>query len=343
MKFQLSICALLLTALSPVSAQVASHAPTMPPVAANSKAAMDIQHIHAVGKPVARVNGVVLSDFDLLHEMYAIFPYAEQHEGFPKSLEPDIRKGAKEMIVFEELVYQEAVHRKLVLAPGSLIGAENAMRKQMGSQGFAQYLKVECQGSRPLLREKIRRSMMIDALLKAEVGVKSKPTLAELRAYYDRNPAEFTHGESFNIQTISIMPPAKPSADVKKEARKHADEALKAAKAAKTYQEFGLLAEKYSDDDWHVKMGDHKAVDRDKLPPPIVKAALAMKPGQVSDLIVVDDNYTLFRLVSHNPAGKVSFGSIKGKLSVEMQKVRYNTLRTDLNKKLRKNAKVEEL
>ena len=57
----------------------------------------------------------------------------------------------------------------------------------------------------------------------------------------------------------------------------HCD-ALKAAKATKTYQEFGLLAEKVSDDDWHVNMGDRKSVEREKLPPPVVKAALAMKP-----------------------------------------------------------------
>jgi parvulin-like peptidyl-prolyl isomerase len=45
-------------------------------------------------------------------------------------------------------------------------------------------------------------------------------------------------------------------------------------------------------------MGDHKAVDRDKLPPPIVAAALAMKPGQVSELIQLGEAYTLFRLMA---------------------------------------------
>ena len=39
------------------------------------------------GKPVARVNGTVLTDRDLLREMYAIFPYAKQHNGFPKAQE----------------------------------------------------------------------------------------------------------------------------------------------------------------------------------------------------------------------------------------------------------------
>src|SRR4030095_3734494 len=40
----------------------------------------------ATGKPVARVNGTVLTDRDLLREMLTIFPYARQHGGkFPEA------------------------------------------------------------------------------------------------------------------------------------------------------------------------------------------------------------------------------------------------------------------
>src|SRR5260370_24728474 len=73
------------------------------------------------GKPVARVNGAVLTDRDLLREMYAIFPYARQHNGtFPQAMEADIRRGALKMIEFEELVYQEALRRKMTVAPARL-------------------------------------------------------------------------------------------------------------------------------------------------------------------------------------------------------------------------------
>ncbi len=59
-------------------------------------------HPQPTGKPVAKVNGTVLTDRDLLREMYAIFPYAKQHNGFPKAQEAGIRQGALEMIIFEE-------------------------------------------------------------------------------------------------------------------------------------------------------------------------------------------------------------------------------------------------
>ena len=60
------------------------------------------------GPAVVRVNGAVLTDHDLLREMYAIFPLTRVHNGFPKTMEADIRSGAMQMMVFEKLVYQEA-------------------------------------------------------------------------------------------------------------------------------------------------------------------------------------------------------------------------------------------
>ena len=126
------------------------------------------------------------------------------------------------------------------------------------------------------------RSLLIEQVLKLEVENKSVVTLAEVRAYYDKNAAKFQIPESFTFQTISILPPQKPTADQRQEALKRAIDELKQAKGTKSYQDFGLLAEKVSEDDFRVNMGDHKAVDKDKLPPQVVKALQAMKPGQVS-------------------------------------------------------------
>ncbi len=336
--------ALLIGFVVPVAvAQVPSHSPTStvnlmttPKTATAGGVTLD--------KPVARVNGSVLTGRDLLREMYAIFPYARQHNGFPKQLEPEIRKGALEMIIFEELVYQEAKQRHLTIPTARLAGAEAQFRNRFPDQAtYEEFLKTELHGSKKELQEKIRRSLTIEEFIKAEVGAKSFVSESEAKAYYDKNPQNFEHGESFSIQTISIIPPANVSAEVQKEARKRADEALRQAKATRSYAEFGLLAEKISDDDWRVNMGDRKQVDRSQLPPPLVAAALKMKLGDVSDLIQLGTNYTLFRLNGHTPAGKVEFAAVKTQIQADLQKVRYNDLRVELDKRLRKAAKVEVL
>jgi len=349
MRHQLPISALLLVALSfsAATAQVASHAPTgVSTAAANTTAAQaspaQVSVPQVSDKPVARVNGAVLTDRDLLREMYAIFPYAQQHNGFPKAQEAAIRQGALEMIVFEELVYQEAVRRKLTVSPEELNRAEADFRKQFNSPDqYQQYLQAEMHGSEQQLRQQMRRSLLIEQVLKSDVENRSAVSLAEVKAYYDKNPARFEQPESFSFQSISVMPPLKPTAAQAKEAQKRAEDASRQAKAAKSYQDFGLLAEKISEDDFRVNMGDHKVVEREKLPPEVVKVLLAMQPGQISGLIQIESAYTIIRLNVHNTARKRGLEEVKADLKVELQKSKYEKLRSNLAKQLRAKAKIE--
>ena len=279
MKYKFSIFGFLLLAFAAAGAQVASHAPTVftqaPAQAPATSALM------AADKPVARVNGSVLTDADLVREEYAIFPYARQHNGIPKELEPQIRDGALKMIIFEELVYQEALRRKMTVPAAKMQQAEADFRKQFATpEEFNAFLQSEFHGSQQLLQEKIRRSLLIEAFLKTEVENKSAVSPAEVRAYYDKNPARFQHPESFTFQTISILPPANATADQLKEGRTRAEQALRQAKATKTAEEFGMLAEKISDDDYRVMMGQHKPLPVDQLAPQVVKALLGMHAGR---------------------------------------------------------------
>ncbi len=342
MKYQAFICTLVLAALAPMTAQqlAVSHTPST--VVKQQPPGTLVQ---PTGKPVAKVNGAVLTDRDLLREEYSIFPYARQHNGqVPAEMEPQIRQGAMQMIIFEELVYQEAVRRQMTVPPAKLKTAETTFRGQFSSpQEYQQFLNSEFQGSQKALNDKIQRSLLIDAMLKAEVNDKSTVSLAEVKAYYDKNPARFEYPEAFAVQTISFLPPQKPTPDALKEQRKRAEDGLKQAKATKNYEQFGALAEKISEDDYRVMMGDHKAVDRAKLAPQVVQALLAMKAGDVSGILQVDQVFTIIRLNQHVLAGKRTFADVKVSLQKELQQKKLNEVRAALDKRLRKTAKVEEL
>ncbi len=338
MKSKFILCALLLLVVCSASAQVSSHGQTL-----MAKQTMAPQ-LQPTGKPVARVNGTVLTDQDLLREMYAIFPYAKQHNGFPADMEPGIRQGALKMIVFEELAYQDAQRRNMQVPADKLAKAEAQFHKQFKTNAeYQQFLKAEFNGSEKAVNEKIRRSLLIDQYLKAEVNNKSTVTVAEAKAYYDKNPQRFQYPESFAFQSISVMPPENATAAQLKEAKKRADDAYKQAKATKTAEEFGLLAEKISEDDYRVMLGDHKWVDRSKLPPNVASALLAMKKDDVSTLLQVDQAYVVVRLNGHRQAGKAKFEDVKASLIPELEKNKTNQVRAALDSKLHQNAKVEVL
>jgi peptidyl-prolyl cis-trans isomerase SurA len=338
MKYQLLISALLAMTLSAASAQVASHAPT----AITNTASAQTSPLQVSDKPVARVNGTVLTDRDVLREMYTIFPYAQQHNGFPKAQEATIRQGALEMIIFEELVYQEAERRKLAIPAEKLNRAESEFRKQFNSPDqYQQYLQTEMRGSEKQLRQQMRRSLLIEQLLKTDVELRSAVTPAEIQAYYTKNAAKYSQPESFSIQSISIVPPLKATPDQEKEAKKKAEEALRQAKATNSYQEFGLLAEKLSEDDFRVNLGDHKVVGADKLPPQVVKTLQPMQSGQLTGLIQIETAFTIIRLNVHTPPRKKPLSEVSNDLKTELQKSKYEKLRSNLAKQLRAQAKIE--
>ena len=306
-------------------------------------------------KPVARVNGAVLTDVDLLREMYAIFPYARQHNGsFPKAMAADIRRGALNMIEFEELVYQEAVRRHMTIAPERLAKAEREFQQQFSTeQEYREFLKSETNGSLSAMRARIARSLLIEDLLKIEVKDKSHVSLAEARTYYREHPAQFRLPESYALQTITIMPPVRPSRTQPnpppptpaqlKEMRTRAEAALRQAQATKTYEQFGSLAEKISEDDYRVMMGDHKPVAAKDLPLEILAAVSKMQPGQISGVIHAEDAYAIVRLNAHTPERMQSFSEMSSQLRGQLQGKKQETLRHQLNAKLRKTARIEEL
>ena len=343
MKHKISAWGFFLLGVALSQAQVASHAPTVLTQPPQPKPAAS-SSMQTSAKPVASVNGSVLTDADLLREEYAIFPYAGQHNGIPKDLAPQIRDGAMKMIIFEELVYQEALHRKMTISAGKLQRAETDFRKQFTNPDeFNAFVQTEFHGSRQLLVEKIRRSLLIDALLKSEVESKSMVSAGELKAFYDQNSARFERPEMFTFQSISILPPPKATAAQLKDGWTRAENALKQAKATKSPEEFGLLAEKISDDDYRVMMGQHKPVAGDELPPQVVKVLSALKVGEVSDVIQVEQAYTILRLQEHKPSGKQKFEEVKAQLAKELQEKKRNELRAAFDKKLRQNAKIDEM
>ncbi len=249
------------------------------------------------GKPVAHVNGTVLTEADLVREEYAIFPYARQHNGIPKELAPEVRDGAMRMLVFEELVYQEAMRRKMTVPALKIQQSEKDFQKTFANpEDFNAFMQSEFHGSRQLLDEKIRRSLLIDALLKTEIQSKGAVSPSEVRAFYDKNPDQFRTPESFIFQTITVLVPDKATAAQVKDARDRAEKELTGARATKTNDEFGLLAEKISEDDYRVMEGQHKATPASQLPPEVVSLFRKMKPGDVSDVVHVGQEFAILRL-----------------------------------------------
>jgi hypothetical protein len=217
------------------------------------------------------------------------------------------------------------------------------LRAQFDSDiAFQQFLKTEFHGSQATLRRKVERSLLIDELLDVEVAKKSDVSSAEVRAAYDRDPARFSLPRQVSIQSISVLIPDDASPEQEMTMRHCAEDVLRKAKATRNSEEFGVLAEKHSDDNWRVMMGDHGLVEEDKIPPQVAQIAFSMKPGDVSDIIRAENSFCIVRVNANQPARHLPFEEVKAQIRKTLEAQRVDQLRGALNRRLRKTAKVEE-
>jgi parvulin-like peptidyl-prolyl isomerase len=339
MKLRLSI--LILTAVAAATNAVAGQTPTPKPTNATTA----LISLTSTGRPVVKVNGTVLTDRDLNREMMNVFPYAKQHGGkFPKDSEAQIRQKALRNIEFEELAYQEAVKSGMTVPPTKLSGAMKEFRGQFqGEAQYHEYLRTEQNGSEQELQSGIRRSLLIDQYLVAQIDTKARCTDAQVREFYNKNPQYFQKPDSVWLQTITIAYGQTPTPAEKQEARKKAEDALKQAKVTKDYEGFGMLAEKISMDDWHVMMGDHKWLHRGRMPEAVEEAVFTMPAGQISGIIDTGDSFCIARVNEREAAHLVKYSEVKSKVKQEMEQRKAEELRASLEKKMRTNAKIEEL
>ncbi len=71
---------------------------------------------------------------------------------------------------------------------------------------------------------------------------------------------------------------------------------------------------------------------------------MSLQPGQVSGLIDLGNHaYTIVRLNAHIAPGEKKFGEVKEDLRQRLQRKKTEELRRNLDARLRKSAKVEEL
>jgi len=115
---------------------------------------------------------------------------------------------------------------------------------------------------------------------------------------------------------ISIAIPDKPTPQQEAVARKRAEDALRQAKAATNYEQFGMLAEKLSEDDWHVMMGDHKEISR-----------VEMKTGQMTELIRTEHSWYILRVTGRQDPHQAGYEQVKDSLKKELQASKIETLR----------------
>jgi peptidyl-prolyl cis-trans isomerase D len=104
----------------------------------------------------------------------------------------------------------------------------------------------------------------------------------DIQRYYDDHKSDYEKPEQVHARHILFKVAPDATAELKTEARKHAEEVLAKVKAGK---DFAALAKEYSQDSTASEGGDLGSFAQGKMVKPFDDAAFALEPGATSDIV----------------------------------------------------------
>ena len=138
-----------------------------------------------------------------------------------------------------------------------------------------------------------------------------KPAVSdqEIQAYYQANVAKYQTQEQVQTRHILIMVPRGADAKTDAASKAKAEDVLKQVKAGGNFAE---LAKKYSEDTGSKdKGGELPLYPTSQLDPAYAKAAMALNPGQTSDLVRSQFGYHIIQTEQKQPATVKSLAEVK--------------------------------
>lgn len=289
---------------------------------------------------VAKVNGVAITQAEVDRAVKILLAQSKMQQPVPGEIMKKAEAAAMNQLIASELLYQAGVKT-----------ADKDLDKQVETQiaqrraQFPSPVEYEKALKENNLTEKdltvlMRKDIVINNLLQKEVAGKITVSEADVKKFYDDNKDKFKTEESVKASHILIGVDAKATADDKKKAKEKA-EAIR--KRLLTGEDFAAVAKKESTCPSASQGGDLGSFTKGQMVPEFEKAAFALKPGEISDVVETKFGYHIIKVQEKKPAGTVSFDEAKKNIEGYLKSQKTQKAVNEYLEKLRKEAKVEIL
>lgn len=245
------------------------------------------------GEVLAKVNGKVITTEDFKREEVKLPEYVKA------SLED--KEGKKKFL-------DNLITRELILQKAEKAGLE----------------KDESVVSK---LEEIKKTLLIEALLKKEIEGKAAFTEKEAEDYYNSHKDEFKDGEKVKVSHIMVKT-EKEAGDILKKLGKK--------------ESFEALAKKYSMGPTASKGGDLGYLERGTVVPEFEDAAFKLKKaGELSPIVAAGSGYHIIKLLERKDAEAQPFDKVKDRIVTMQAKKKQKELFEAFVESLKKEAKLE--
>ena len=171
----------------------------------------------------------------------------------------------------------------------------------------------------------LKKRLVVESFLKKKVETESQVSDADLQKFYEQNKDKFKTGEQIKASHILVK--------TEKEARN----VLAQIKAGGNFEE---LAKKNSVDSSAAKGGDLGWFGKGSMVPVFEKAALALKEGQVSDVVKSDFGFHIIKLTGKRAAGIRPMEEVKDQIKGAIMPTKQQEVFQKIKDELKKSAKI---
>ncbi len=272
------------------------------------------------GEAAAIVNGTVIPLKAFNGQVQAIVQqYAGQGINIPEEQLGDLKLKVINNLVDQELIYQDAVSKGLVVSNEAVSLQLEAIKGQFPDE--ATYLNVlSSQGmTEEEVRSDVGKTLLVEDYVTGKFGPLIRIEDSDIADFYTENSQYFTTPEQVRASHILIKVEPEAEESVKKDALDRIN-AIKVRLDAG--EEFSELARTMSEGPSNVNGGDLGAFGRGQMVKPFEDAVFAMNVGEVSDVVETQFGYHLIRLTAKNAAGTVPLEEVKGQIADHLNQLR---------------------
>jgi parvulin-like peptidyl-prolyl isomerase len=277
---------------------------------------------------VARVNGSPITMGSVLKMM----SYIMRENPDPNLDANEVKKNAINRLILQELAYQKAKEKGMVVDKKRIDDAIAGLRISLGGEdGFKRYLQKEMI-TEDDLRSEIERREIVEKIFKDEVMNQVIISEDDVKDYYKKNLDRFRQNESMIVTDIVFL------LDIKEEkSMERAKEILRTIKEDIKKD----LSKLKKEDDFVVRDIEIKD-QKDRLrESEIYNESKKLKVGEISDVIKLSDSIHILMLKSYTPEKEYSYEEVRELVLKELRNEALIKRLKVWEEELKKDANIE--
>jgi peptidyl-prolyl cis-trans isomerase C len=333
------VFALVLSACSKDNPAAASNAPAAQPGGQPAAEAPPKPVPPQLPEVVARVNGETIAKGEFEKAIKNVEGRAGQP--VPANERDRVYRGILDQLIAYRLLMQETRSRKIDVPEAEIDARVAQIRQQFPSEDVFKQTLAQQNMSVEQLREDAKGDMRVAKMLETEVNAKIAVQPQDVNTFYQQNPDKFQQGERVRASHILIRTPENADAKAKETARAKADDLLKQAKSGKDFAE--LAKQNSQDPGSAVNGGDLGYFQQGQMVGAFERAAFALKPGDISDVVETPFGYHIIKVADKQASRAVPIEEVKPQIEQFLQNQQRQEKTQAFIESLKAKGKVEIL